>query len=117
MADWSFRGTTFVRMDPDGQARAWPERLERTVDIVAGDVSATPRRHVDIGAITHEPWSFRAGCTTQVARDALVGYRYTQGTLTTVGGATYTALCVKATPLTHDGGPLYYADLEFEFVS
>ena len=117
MADWAFKGTVFRRMDPDGQARAWPESLARTVDVIAGDVSSTPRRFVDIGAIQHEAWSFRGGCTTQAARDALVAARYTQGTLTTVGGATYTALCVKATPITHDGGPLYYVDLEFEFVS
>lgn len=117
MSTWSFRGTAFRRMDPDGQARAWPERLSVTVDVVAGDVGAVPRRYVDIGAIEHEAWSLKAGCPALVDRDALVGYRYTSGTLTTVGGASYQALCTKATPLTHDGGALYYAELTFELLS
>jgi hypothetical protein len=117
MSTWSFKGIAFVRMDPDGQARTWPESLAVTVDVIAGDISAVPRRYVDVGAIEHEAWSIRAGCTTQAARDALVAARYTSGALTTVGGASYTALCTKATPITHDGGGMFYADLQFELMS
>ena len=115
--NWSFKGTTFRRMDPDGQARSWPEKLSVTVDVVAGDVGTVPRRYVDVGAIEHEPWQLRAGCPLLADRDALVAARYSTGTLVTIGGASYQALCTRATPITHDGGALYYADLTFELLS
>lgn len=117
MSIWSFKALAFVRMDPVGQPRTWPEALAVTVDVVAGDIAATPRRYVDIGAVEHEAWAIRAGCPTEADRDALVAARYTSGTLTTVGGASYTALCIKATPITHDGGGMFYADLQFELLS
>lgn len=117
MITWSFRGADFYRMEPNGQAREWPAELQTTTDVIAGDVSAVPRRYVDLGAVVHEPWSFRAGCETQAARDALCALRYTSGTLETIGGASYQALLKKATPITHDGSGTYEADLTFELLS
>lgn len=117
MSTWSFRGAAFERADPAGQARTWPAELHVTVDVVAGDVSATPKRYVDIGAVVHEPWSFVAGCDTVEARDALCALQYTSGTLTTIGGASYQALLVLAVPLTHDGSGSYEAELKFELLS
>jgi hypothetical protein len=114
---WSFRGAPFERKDPAGQARTWPAELQITVDVVAGDVGATPRRYVDIGAVVHEPWAFTAGCASAAARDALIALRYTSGTLTTIGGASYQALLIKAVPLTHDGSGSYEAELRFELLS
>jgi hypothetical protein len=117
MSTWSFRGAAFYRMEPNGQPREWPAELQTTTDVIAGDVGAVPRRYVDIGAVVHEPWSLRAGCDTAAARDALVALRYTSGTLTTIGGASYTALMRKATPITHDGSGVYEADMIFELLS
>jgi hypothetical protein len=117
MTTWSFRGTPFLRMEPSGAARAWPESLAVTVDVVAGDVGAVPRRYVDVGAIQHEAWAVRAGCPAQADRDTLVAMRYTTGELTTVGGAMYQALCTRATPIAHDGSGVYEADLTFELLS
>jgi hypothetical protein len=117
VSTWSFRGAAFLRKDPDGQARAWPAELQVTVDIVAGDVSSVPRRYVDIGGVQHEAWAVRAGCDTQAARDALVAMQYTSGTLATIGGASYQALCTRATPITHDGSGSYEVDLKFELLS
>jgi hypothetical protein len=117
MSTWSFSGVAFARADPAGQARAWPAELQVSVDIVAGDVSAVPRRYVDIGAIQHEAWAFRAGCDTQADRDALCALQYTSGTLATIGGASYQALLVRAVPLTHDGSGSYEADVKFELLS
>jgi hypothetical protein len=117
MSTWSFKGTPFRRMDPDGQARSWPAKLTVTVDVVAGDVGTVPRRYVDLGAVEHEAWPIKAGCPELADRDALVAARYSTGALVTIGGASYQALCTKATPLTHDGGALYYAELEFVLLS
>jgi hypothetical protein len=116
-ATWSFRGAAFERKDPAGQARTWPAELQVSVDVVAGDVGATPRRYVDIGAVVHEAWAFTAGCISAAKRDELVALRYTSGALTTIGGATYQALLVKAVPLTHDGSGSYEAELKFELLS
>jgi hypothetical protein len=117
MSQWSFGGVAFYRMEPAGQPRAWPATLAVSVDVVAGDVSsAIPRRYVDIGGIEHGAWSMRAGCPLQADRDALVAKKYTSATLTTVGGASYTALLTKADPIVHDGG-WFYADLTFEVLS
>jgi hypothetical protein len=117
MSTWSFRGAAFARADPAGQARDWPAELAVTVDVVAGDTASVPRRYVDVGAVQHEPWAFRAGCDSAAARDALVALRYTSGALITLGGATYQALLVKAVPITHDGSGSYEADLKFELLS
>jgi hypothetical protein len=117
MSTWSFKGAAFERKDPAGQARTWPAELQVSVDVVAGDVSATPRRYVDVGGVVHEPWAFTAGCDSAAARDALVALHYTSGPLTTIGGASYQALLVKATPLTHDGSGSYEAELKFELLS
>jgi hypothetical protein len=117
MSTWSFRGAAFDRADPAGQARTWPAELAVTVDVVAGDVGAVPRRYVDLGAVQHEAWSFRAGCDSAAARDALCALQYTSGALITLGGASYQALLVWATPLTHDGSGSYEADLKFELLS
>jgi hypothetical protein len=113
-ASWSFKGTAFRRAEPADQPRSWPQSLQRSVDVVAGDPSASPRRYVDIGAVQLDAWAFRAGCPTQAARDALVAARYTSGALIAIGGDSYTALCTKATPLVHDGSGWFYVDLEFE---
>jgi hypothetical protein len=117
MSAWSFRGVAFERKDPAGQARAWPAELQVTVDVIAGDVGTVPRRYVDVGAVVHEAWALTAGCDTLAARDDLVALRYTSGTLTTIGGASYQALLVKATPITHDGSGSYEAELKFELLS
>jgi hypothetical protein len=117
MSAWSFIGAAFYRMEPNGQPREWPAELQTTTDVIAGDTSAVPRRYVDIGAVMHESWSLRAGCDTAAARDALVALRYTAGTLTTIGGASYQALLRKATPITHDGSGVYEAELTFELLS
>jgi hypothetical protein len=117
MSTWSFCGAAFERADPSGQARTWPAELQVTVDVIAGDTSATPRRVVDIGAVVHDPWAFVAGCDTQEARDTLVALQYTSGALTTIGGASYQALLVMAVPLTHDGSGSYEASLKFVLLS
>jgi hypothetical protein len=117
MSTWSFRGTAFRRMDPDGAPRWFPQSIAVTVDTIAGDVSATPRRYVDFGAREFGELSLRAGCPDQSDRDDLVNALGQSGTLTSVGGQSATALLVKATPLTHGGGPLFYCDLEFLFLS
>jgi hypothetical protein len=116
-ASWSFRAVAFRRMDPDGAPRWFAQSISVTIDAIAGDVGATPRRYVDIGAREFEALSLRAGCPAVADRDALVGMLGQQGTLTSVGGQSATALLTKATPLTHGGGPLFYADLEFLFLS
>lgn len=114
---WTFSGTPFHRMDPAGQARSWPRTLNVVVDVVAGDTSASPRRYVDIGAVEYGRWAMRGGCESLVSRDALVSLFATQGTLITAAGTSYAALCVKADPIAHDGGMLYYIDIEFELLS
>lgn len=113
---WSFKSIPFRRMDPDGAPRWFPQSIAITVDTIAGDVGATPRRYVDLGAREFGELSLRAGCPLQADRDSLVAALGQQGTLVSVGGASATALCTKATPLTHDGGVLYYADVTFEFL-
>ncbi len=107
---WSFKGTAFRRMEPEGQAKVWPASLQITVDPISD--SPTLRQYVDIGAVVAEPWSFRAGCDTEAARDALTSYAYKSGALITVSGTSYTALCTKATAIVNTGG-VFYADLTF----
>lgn len=121
MSTWSFKGAAFERADPAGQARAWPEELHVTVDVVSPDprlgIPATPKRYVDTGAVVHDAWAFTAGCDSVEARDALVAMRYTSGALTTIGGASYQAMLVRAVPLTHDGSGSYEVELKFELLS
>ena len=52
---WSFKTIAFRRMDPDGAPRWFAQSIAVTVDVIAGDVSATPRRYVDLGARDHAP--------------------------------------------------------------
>lgn len=115
---WSFRGTPFRRMDPEGETRNWPRRLMTTVDVVADSPTAAPIRYVDVGATEHEsPWQIRAGCLTTAARDALEAAYGQTGTLVTVSGRSYTALCVQADVETASGDGLHYVRLAFELVS
>jgi len=114
---WSFRSIAFRRLDPDNAPRWFAQSIAVTVDVIAGDVGAIPRRYVDIGAREFDALSLRAGCPDVADRDALVAALGLSGTLASVGGQSATALLIKATPLTHSGSFLFVADLEFVFVS
>jgi hypothetical protein len=106
-------------MDPAGQMRAWPRKLNVTVDIVeSGDPTAAPIRYVDIGAVEHaSPWDIRAGCVSAADRDTLEGYFGADGTLTTVAGRSYQVRCVQADVETATGDGLFYVQLAFELLS
>lgn len=114
---WSFRGTNFERRDPGADATQWfPITLARTVDIVAGDVGASPRRYVDIGAREHGTLSLVAACATAAERAELEGAFAQSGALASVTGRSCTAMLVKADALVADNTADYRIALEFEFI-
>lgn len=113
---WSFKGTSFERiLSGDSDPRWFPADVATTVDVIAGDPAATPRRYVDIGAVEHETLELTAAVLTTTARDALVGYRGTMGTLTRPGGQNATALLRRADNLARRGS-YYRIRLVFELL-
>ena len=115
---WTFRGIAFERiLNGDNDPQWFPQAIARTVDVAAGDTSATPRRWVDQGAREHEPLAFTAATTSAVVRTNLIGAVGQIGTLTSPAGYSGQALLVRADPLARRGGSFFRLTLEFEFLS